>query len=89
MCRSEVIYYLFEKNGSFAISLGEAVVGGGKQHQKKNGVTDGRNRKALGDIGNLGNARGVVVEAKPNRPITRFFSFSRSFIHSFIYSFTQ
>lgn len=52
---------------------GEAVVGGGKQHQKKNGVTDGRNRKALGDIGNLGNVRGVVVEAKPNRPITRSF----------------
>ncbi|XP_028225160.1 G2/mitotic-specific cyclin S13-6 isoform X1 [Glycine soja] len=50
---------------------GEAVVGGGKQ-QKKNGVADGRNRKALGDIGNLANVRGVV-DAKPNRPITRSF----------------
>ncbi|RDY01977.1 hypothetical protein CR513_14627, partial [Mucuna pruriens] len=49
---------------------GEAVVGGGKQ-QKKNGVADGRNRKALGDIGNLANLRGV--EVKPNRPITRSF----------------
>ncbi|KAG4927752.1 hypothetical protein JHK82_053446 [Glycine max] len=50
---------------------GEAVVGGGKQ-QKKNGVADGRNRKALGDIGNLANIRSAV-EVKPNRPITRSF----------------
>ncbi|XP_020218604.1 G2/mitotic-specific cyclin S13-7 [Cajanus cajan] len=54
---------------------GEAVVGGGKQQQKKNGVADGRNRKALGDIGNLNNVRGVEnkVEVKPHRPITRSF----------------
>ncbi|ESW34046.1 hypothetical protein PHAVU_001G119700 [Phaseolus vulgaris] len=49
---------------------GEAVIGGGKQ-QKKNGAADGKNRKALGDIGNLANVRGV--EVKPHRPITRSF----------------
>ncbi|KAJ7976564.1 Cyclin [Quillaja saponaria] len=49
---------------------GEAIVGEGKQ-QKKNGAAEGRNRRALGDIGNL-----VIlkeIEAKPNRPITRSF----------------
>jgi len=61
--------------------IGEAVVGGGKQ-QKKNGVADGRNRKALGDIGNLANIRSAV-EVKPNRPITRFsLSFSLPLTHS-------
>ncbi|KAL2320619.1 hypothetical protein Fmac_029588 [Flemingia macrophylla] len=57
-----------------SLTRGEAVVGGGKQ-QKKNGVADGRNRKALGDIGNLNNVRGVEnkVEVKPHRPITRSF----------------
>ncbi|CAJ1916091.1 unnamed protein product [Sphenostylis stenocarpa] len=49
---------------------GEDVIGGGKQ-QKKNGVADGKNRKVLGDIGNLANVRGV--EVKPHRPITRSF----------------
>ncbi|XP_061372357.1 G2/mitotic-specific cyclin S13-7-like [Gastrolobium bilobum] len=49
---------------------GEANVGGGKQH-KKNVAADGRNRKALGDIGNLVTVRGL--EDKPNRPITRSF----------------
>lgn len=66
------------------IFLGEAVIGGEKQ-QKKNGVADGKNRKALGDIGNLANVRGVV-EAKPHRPITRFpltFSFFLSFSATF------
>ncbi|KAK8473382.1 hypothetical protein PHAVU_001G119800 [Phaseolus vulgaris] len=48
----------------------EAVVEGGKQ-QKKKGVANGRNRKALGDIGNLANVG--EVEVKPNRPITRSF----------------
>lgn len=43
--------------------IDEAVVEGGKQ-QKKKGVAYGRNRKALGDIGNL-------AEVKPNRPVTR------------------
>jgi len=57
-------------NGWFGCDfLGEAVIGGGKQ-QKKNGAADGKNRKALGDIGNLANVRGV--EVKPHRPITRF-----------------
>lgn len=36
---------------------------------KKNAAADGRNRKALGDIGNLVTVRGI--DAKPNRPITR------------------
>nr|CAA99990.1 mitotic cyclin [Sesbania rostrata] len=49
---------------------GDAALGAGKQ-QKKNGAADGRNRKALGDIGNLVTVRGV--EVKPNRPITRSF----------------
>ena len=43
--------------------------------QKKNAAAapDGRNRRALGDIGNLvPTLRGI--EAKPNRPITRFLS---------------
>ncbi|XP_019433324.1 PREDICTED: G2/mitotic-specific cyclin S13-7-like isoform X2 [Lupinus angustifolius] len=43
---------------------------GGKE-QKKNGAVDGKNRKALGDIGNLDLVKGV--EIKPNRPITRSF----------------
>ncbi|CAL0332824.1 unnamed protein product [Lupinus luteus] len=42
----------------------EEVVGGGKQ--QKNGAGDGKNRKALGDIGNLDHV-------KPNRPVTRSF----------------
>ena len=51
--------------------IGEAVVGGGKQQQKKNVAADARNRRALGDIGNLVTVRGI--EGKPNRPITRSF----------------
>nr|AFK34233.1 unknown [Lotus japonicus] len=50
---------------------GDAVVGGGKQQPKKNGAAAGRNRRALGDIGNLDPVRGI--EVKPNRPITRSF----------------
>ncbi|KAK4777489.1 hypothetical protein SAY87_017676 [Trapa incisa] len=58
---------------------GEAVLGGAKQpqpqQQKKNGGADGRNRKALGDIGNLVTVRGI--DGKPlsqiSRPITRSF----------------
>ncbi|KAE9599744.1 hypothetical protein Lal_00045794 [Lupinus albus] len=48
---------------------GEGVIGGGKQ--KKNVAADGKNRRALGDIGNLDRVKGV--EIKPNRPITRSF----------------
>ncbi|KAF1859129.1 hypothetical protein Lal_00000958 [Lupinus albus] len=48
---------------------GEGVGGGGKQ--QKNSAVDGKNRKALGDIGNLDLVKGV--EIKPNRPITRSF----------------
>nr|XP_023919243.1 G2/mitotic-specific cyclin S13-7-like [Quercus suber]POF01853.1 g2/mitotic-specific cyclin s13-6 [Quercus suber] len=50
---------------------GEAGVGGAKQQQKKNVAAEARNRRALGDIGNLATARGI--EGKPNRPITRSF----------------
>ncbi|TKY62848.1 G2/mitotic-specific cyclin S13-6 [Spatholobus suberectus] len=48
---------------------GEAVVGEGQQQKK--GAAEGRNRRALVDIGNLVNVRGV--EVKPNRPITRLY----------------
>lgn len=51
------------------LCIGDAVVGGGKQQPKKNGAAAGRNRRALGDIGNLDPVRGI--EVKPNRPITR------------------
>lgn len=44
----------------------------------------GRNRKALGDVGNLVNVRGVV-EVKPNHSITRF-SLGSSY---FLLSLTQ
>lgn len=51
---------------------GEAVAGGGKQ---KMGVENGRNRRALGDIGNLVTVRGVEGKPLPqiNRPVTRSF----------------
>ncbi|KAG6619649.1 hypothetical protein I3842_Q092100 [Carya illinoinensis] len=42
---------------------------GGKQ--QKNDAPGARNRRALGDIGNVVNIRGI--EGKPNRPITRSF----------------
>ncbi|MCD9637857.1 Cyclin-B1-1 [Datura stramonium] len=46
---------------------------GGGEVKKKNGQADGRNRRALGDIGNI--VTGPVVGAKPqtkvSRPITR------------------
>ncbi|KAF1859143.1 hypothetical protein Lal_00000974, partial [Lupinus albus] len=57
-------------NGLFFVTmLGEGVAGGGKQ--QKNGTVDGKNSKALGDIGNLDLVKGV--EIKPNRPIIRSF----------------
>ncbi|XP_038881434.1 G2/mitotic-specific cyclin S13-7-like [Benincasa hispida] len=49
---------------------GEAVIGGGKQ-AKGGAAADARNRRALGDIGNLVTVRGI--DAKANRPITRSF----------------
>ncbi|KAF4351807.1 hypothetical protein F8388_005085 [Cannabis sativa] len=56
---------------------GEAVIGGGenKLHKKNPVAHDGKNRRALGDIGNMHMvlaARGGV-EGKPNRPMTRVF----------------
>lgn len=62
------------------------MVGGGKQ-QKKNGAAEAKNRRALGDIGNLVTVRGL--EGKLNRPITRSLSLSLSlasllFVFAFI-----
>uniref|UniRef100_A0A803Q8C5 Uncharacterized protein n=1 Tax=Cannabis sativa TaxID=3483 RepID=A0A803Q8C5_CANSA len=56
----------------------EAVIGGGeKKLHKKNPVAhDGKNRRALGDIGNMVPAARGGVEGKPNHPMTRFFSLS-------------
>ncbi|XVE60947.1 hypothetical protein DITRI_Ditri06bG0001800 [Diplodiscus trichospermus] len=59
---------------------GEAGVGGAgavvHKQTKKNAAGDGRGRRALGDIGNLVNVRGVV-DGKPqpqiHRPLTRSF----------------
>lgn len=58
--------------------MGEAVVGGGAiKQQKKAGVAvaEGKNRRALNDIGNLDTVKGV--DGKPqlqiSRPITRSF----------------
>lgn len=53
-------------------SLGEEGVGGAKQQPKKNVAAEARNRRALGDIGNLATVGGI--EGKPNSPITRGFS---------------
>ncbi|PHT79959.1 G2/mitotic-specific cyclin-2 [Capsicum annuum] len=52
--------------------LPKVVVGGGEV-KKKNGLADGRNRRALGDIGNLitGPAVGAKPQTKVSRPITR------------------
>ncbi|GMI79612.1 cyclin B 1;2 [Hibiscus trionum] len=61
---------------------GEAGVGGAgaavHKQMKKNVVPgDGKYRRALGDIGNVVNVRGVVVDGKPqqqiHRPLTRSF----------------
>ncbi|KAF8396279.1 hypothetical protein HHK36_017894 [Tetracentron sinense] len=51
---------------------GGAVVGGGKQ---KTGAAEGRNRRALGDIGNLVTVRGAEGKPQPqfSRPVTRSF----------------
>lgn len=63
----------------FSFGLGLNLEG---EHQKKN---DGRNRRALGDIGNNQvNLRGIDV-VKPNRPITRFL-FSFFFISGFAWT---
>ncbi|KDP23138.1 hypothetical protein JCGZ_00464 [Jatropha curcas] len=55
---------------------GEAVLGG-NMHQKKNigAAADGRNRRALGDIGNLVPVRGIDSKAQGqvSRPMTRSF----------------
>ncbi|XP_021297377.1 G2/mitotic-specific cyclin S13-7-like isoform X2 [Herrania umbratica] len=53
----------------------EGVVGGAANKQtKKNAAGDGRSRRALGDIGNLVNVRGVADgKPQPHRPLTRSF----------------
>ncbi|XP_045793223.1 G2/mitotic-specific cyclin S13-7-like [Trifolium pratense] len=50
---------------------GDAVVGGGKPVKKNGAAGEGRNRRALLDIGNVVTLKGV--EVKPNRPVTRSF----------------
>lgn len=54
------------------MSLNYLVVVGGEV-KKKNGLADGRTRRALGDIGNLvtGPAIGAKPQTKVSRPITR------------------
>ena len=64
--------------------LGEEVIRGGK-HQKKNDVADGKIHKALGDIRNLANVRGVV-EVK-RFPLTFSFSLSIFYSHFFVWLF--
>lgn len=53
---------------------GEADLGGAGKQQKK-AAADGRNRRALGDIGNLVTVRGIEGKPLPqvSRPITRSF----------------
>ena len=56
------------------------VVGALVNKQKKNAAADGRSRRALGDIGNMVNVRGVVdgkPQAQPQHQIHR--PFTRSF----------
>jgi hypothetical protein len=48
-------------------------VGGGKPLKKNGAAGEGRNRRALLDIGNVVTLKGV--EVKPNRPVTRFFPY--------------
>ena len=52
----------------FCVFIGEVVAGGGKQ---KNMAVEGRNRRALGDIGNLVAVRGIDAK-QISRPVTRF-----------------
>lgn len=69
-------YYYLYSFSFFCIELvsltreGEAVIGGGKQAKGVAGA-EAKNRRALGDIGNLVTVRGI--DAKANRPITRSF----------------
>ncbi|KAF4395612.1 hypothetical protein F8388_008711 [Cannabis sativa] len=70
--------FLRTASGGFCVpslkaSNGEAVIGGGeKKLHKKNPVAhDGKNRRALGDIGNMVPAARGGVEGKPNHPMTR------------------
>ncbi|XVE95727.1 hypothetical protein REPUB_Repub02eG0124300 [Reevesia pubescens] len=56
------------EGGVVGVGLGGAV----NKQTKKNAAGDGRSRRALGDIGNLVNVRGVV-DGKPHRPLTRSF----------------
>lgn len=80
--RSKAITLFFD----VGLCLSDAVVGAAKQHKKNLADVEGRDRKALGDIGNL-----VPEIVKPNRPITRFFlssfslTLSLSLTHSLIF----
>jgi hypothetical protein len=41
-------------------------------------AAEGKNRRVLGDIGNLVTVRGIEGKQQPNRPVTRFLSLSFS-----------
>ncbi|KAK8633012.1 hypothetical protein V6N13_013866 [Hibiscus sabdariffa] len=60
-----------------AAGVGGAGAAVHKQTKKNAVAEDGKNRRALGDIGNVVNVRGVVVDGKPqqqiHRPLTRSF----------------
>jgi hypothetical protein len=57
-------------------------VGGGKPLKKNGAAGEGRNRRALLDIGNVVTLKGV--EVKPNRPVTRFFPYLSHFLSDFV-----
>ncbi|XP_011041395.1 PREDICTED: G2/mitotic-specific cyclin S13-7-like [Populus euphratica] len=52
---------------------GEAVVGVNKNVKKIAAAAEGKNRRVLGDIGNLVTVRGIEGRQQPNRPVTRSF----------------
>ncbi|KAJ6967865.1 hypothetical protein D5086_028847 [Populus alba] len=52
---------------------GEAVVGVNKNVKKMAAAAEGKNRRVLGDIGNLVTVRGIEGKQQPHRPVTRSF----------------
>ncbi|KAI9380099.1 hypothetical protein POPTR_016G033000v4 [Populus trichocarpa] len=52
---------------------GEAVVGVNKNVKKIAAAAEVKNRRVLGDIGNLVTVRGIEGKQQPNRPVTRSF----------------
>jgi len=50
---------------------GEALAGVNKNVKKNAAAGEGKNRRVLGDIGNLVAVRGMEGKPQPSRPITR------------------